>query len=75
MPEQTTAERATPGRDVLKATAERAASPRPMMPMDGSIVHSGTHASIYCAPCARWLDCHAGIPPEAALERHASLLH
>ena len=46
-----------------------------MMPTDGSVVHSGTHASIYCAPCGRWVDCHVGIPPESALERHATLLH
>ena len=65
----------TPGRDVLQASAERVAGPRPMMPTDGSVVHTGTHTSIYCAPCARWIDCQAGVPPEAALERHASLLH
>jgi hypothetical protein len=46
-----------------------------MTPGDGSIVRSGDHASIYCAPCARWIDCHDGIPPETALGRHATLLH
>ncbi len=49
--------------------------PRELMPMDGSIAHFGHHASIYCAPCCRWVDCHDGIRPETALERHAALLH
>jgi hypothetical protein len=75
MPDHTTAERTTARRDVAHAGAGAMAAPRPMMPTDGSVVHSGTHSSIYCAPCARWIDCHAGIPPEAALERHAALLH
>lgn len=46
-----------------------------MVPTDGSIVHAGSHVSIYCAPCAKWIDCHEGIPPETALSRHAILVH
>jgi hypothetical protein len=46
-----------------------------MIPTDGSIVHAGNHVSIYCAPCARWIDCHLGVPPETALARHAALVH
>jgi len=74
MPDRTT-ERTTPARQARDVGAGREVDPRPMMPTDGSVVHSGTHASIYCAPCGRWVDCHVGIPPESALERHAALLH
>jgi hypothetical protein len=48
---------------------------REMIPTDGSIVRAGNHLSIYCAPCARWIDCHDGIPPNTALARHAALVH
>jgi hypothetical protein len=46
-----------------------------LIPTDGSIVRAEHHVSIYCAPCARWIDCRDGIPPETALERHAALVH
>jgi hypothetical protein len=45
------------------------------MPADGSIARSGVHVSVFCAPCQRWIDCQADIPPEVAWERHGTLLH
>jgi hypothetical protein len=45
------------------------------MPPDGSVVIAGELVSVFCSPCQRWIDCHAGIAPEMALERHRSLAH
>ena len=56
----------------IDATATR---PREIMPMDGAVVEAGGHVAIYCASCGRWVDCHGGIPPETALERHSDLIH
>ena len=48
---------------------------RDLTPMDGSIARSGEVESVFCARCHRWIDCHAGISPEVAWERHGSLFH
>jgi hypothetical protein len=48
---------------------------RDLTPADGSVVISGQLVSVFCAPCQRWIDCHAGISSEIALDRHADLLH
>ncbi|HEV3281797.1 MAG TPA: hypothetical protein VG032_09360 [Acidimicrobiales bacterium] len=57
--------------------AQVMASPRvrEMTPPDGSVARIENHVSVYCAPCQRWIDCHEGIPPEVARERHGELLH
>jgi hypothetical protein len=48
---------------------------RDLMPPDGSVVIAGELVSVFCSPCQRWIDCHAGIAPDMALERHRSLAH
>jgi hypothetical protein len=48
---------------------------RQFTPADGSVARIEEHVSVYCAPCQRWIDCHEGIPPEVARERHGDLLH
>jgi hypothetical protein len=48
---------------------------RDITPTDGSIVASGELVSVFCAPCQRWVDCYAGIPPDIVLNRHRNLLH
>jgi hypothetical protein len=48
---------------------------RDITPADGSIVRSGELVSVFCAECQRWIDCHASITPEIALERHRYLIH
>lgn len=71
------------GASATRGTLHRVPSPggmtqparHEMIPTDGSVVRAGNHVSIYCAPCAKWIDCHDGIQPELALERHVALLH
>jgi hypothetical protein len=48
---------------------------REITPADGSAARLGEHVSVYCAPCQRWIDCHQGIPPVVAGERHGELFH
>ena len=62
-------------RRAAAAAGVEAGTKRDIMPTDGSVAHFGNHASIYCARCERWVDCHDGIAPETALERHSALLH
>jgi hypothetical protein len=52
-----------------------ASMPREIMPTDGSVAESGGHVAVFCAACSRWVDCHAGINPMTALQRHADLIH
>lgn len=59
--------------DAFTALAE--SETRDLMPADGSIARSGVHVSVFCAPCHRWIDCQADIPPEVAWERHGTLIH
>ncbi len=58
-------------------TARVMTSPRvrEITPADGSVARLGDHVSVYCAPCQRWIDCHDGIAPEVARERHIELFH
>jgi hypothetical protein len=39
------------------------------------VARSGEVESVFCARCHRWIDCHAGISPEVAWERHGTLFH
>jgi hypothetical protein len=48
---------------------------RQFSPPDGSVAGSGQLVCVYCAPCARWIDCYDGIPPEVVLTRHGTLFH
>jgi hypothetical protein len=52
-----------------------ASMPRAIMPADGSIAESEGHVAVFCAHCARWVDCHADIDPTTALQRHSDLIH
>jgi hypothetical protein len=56
-------------------TAVEAPGVRDLTPLDGSIARSGQVESVFCARCHRWIDCHAGISPEVAWERHGTLFH
>ncbi len=49
--------------------------PRAITPTEGAVIESGGHTAVYCASCQRWIDCHAGIAPGTALERHSALIH
>jgi hypothetical protein len=45
------------------------------MPVNGTVVRLESHVSIFCTPCERWIDCHDGIEPQLALDRHGALMH
>ena len=70
-----------PEMTVIRGPAVGFARPRPasetheVTPADGSVARSDDCVSVYCARCQRWVDCYDDIPPEAALERHATLFH
>jgi hypothetical protein len=42
---------------------------------DWTLDPPGDLVSVFCAECERWIDCHDGITPEVALERHSKLIH
>ena len=65
---------------VIRASLVDFARPRSsessdLSPMDGSVAQAGANLSVYCARCARWVDCYVDIEPQVALERHALLIH
>jgi hypothetical protein len=48
---------------------------REIAPGHGTVDRSDGRVSVYCAHCHKWIECHAGIGPDAALARHGALIH